>query len=392
MQPVRSLERQSGRGQRGQILVIAALAMVVMIGGVSLVLEAGNAYAHQRVAQNAVDAVANAGATVLAERLGGTPRTDADVLAAMNGMATANQLDTYTAYYTNLEGSLLKPDGAVTIDSSTAEMVGLADGGDATIPPTTRGVRVGGSQAFGTTFARAIGINQFTASADATARTGPLTGGQFMPVVFPVSPTNCDGSGGLADGNIDSPWRMSNPNLVDPALHPVGQEWIVPLCKTGGGSFMILDLDPSKNCYQEVMNPSSIQWDEFPVDVPTDPGNDCATKISNAVDDAHLQGTVVEIPICDENCSTEHGSGGTFHITRIAAFYLDYISYSNNPNNSACKLTTSPNYPDSSLLNILGSNGSSSCLVGWFVRYITSGPVGSGEIVHGEALGVQLIR
>ena len=50
------------------MIVIAAMAMVSLIGGVALVLEAGNAYAHQREAQNGADAVANAGATVLAER------------------------------------------------------------------------------------------------------------------------------------------------------------------------------------------------------------------------------------------------------------------------------------------------------------------------------------
>ena len=52
--------------------VIAAMAMIALIGGVALVLEAGNAYAHQREAQNGADAVANAGATVLAQRIGGT--------------------------------------------------------------------------------------------------------------------------------------------------------------------------------------------------------------------------------------------------------------------------------------------------------------------------------
>ena len=44
------------------------------------------------------------------------------------------------------------------------------------------------------------------------------------------------------------------------------------------------------------------------------------------------------------------------------------------------------------LANILNGNGSSSCAVGWFVRYITSGPVGSGQINEGEALGIQLIK
>ena len=58
------------RGQRGQIVPITALAMIALIGGVALILEGGNAYAHQREAQNASDAVANAGATVLAQQLG----------------------------------------------------------------------------------------------------------------------------------------------------------------------------------------------------------------------------------------------------------------------------------------------------------------------------------
>lgn len=368
--------------QRGQILVIAALAMVALIGGVSLVLEGGNAYAHQRVAQNAADSVANAGATVLAQKLGGATKTDADVLAATNAMAAANKLDTYAAFYTNVTGQLLTPAGTVAPDTSTAARVGPADV-DTSIPPGAQGVQVGGSQAFGTTFARVIGINQFTASADATAVAGALTGGQFLPVVFPVSVTECDGTGSTVV--TDEPWRMSNPGTP----HPIGVEYIVPLCKTGGGSFMILDLDPTKNCEEEVTNPSSIQFADFPVDVPTDVGNDCAKKIEVALN--ALQGKVVFIPICDGACATASGSNATYHIIRIAGFFLDYISYSNNPNNSACKATSSPTY-GTPLANIVGGNGSSSCLVGWFVRYITSGPVGSGQINNGEAIGVQLIK
>ena len=386
MQPSPNHAGRRGRGQRGQILVIMALAMIALIGGVALVIEAGNAYAHQRVAQNAADSVANSGATVLAQELGarGT-KTDADVLAAMDAMAAANHLDSYTAYYTTVTGA----------DTATAAQVG-----GTTIPPDAQGVRVRGNQAFGTTFARAIGMDQFTASADATAVTGALTGGQFLPVVFPVSMTDCDTSGGLNNPvQLDAPWNMSNPGTPPPA-HPVGQEFIVPLCKTdssgpgggGGGAFMILDLDPDKTCDEEVTNPSSIQFNDFPVDVAVDNGNDCATKIEEAVADGDLHGTVVMVPICDGQCDTDlTGSNATYHIIRIAAFFLDYISYSNSPKNSLCALKTSPTYL-TPLKNIVDGNGSSSCIVGWFVRYITSGPVGSGSINNGEAIGVQLIR
>ena len=70
---------------------------------------------------------------------------------------------------------------------------------------------------------------------------------------------------------------------------------------------------------------------------------------------------------------------------------MDYLSYSNHPTNSLCEQTTSPTY-GTSMVNITGGNGSSSCMAGWFVRYVTSGPVGGGAINNGEAIGVQLIR
>jgi hypothetical protein len=372
------------KGERGQLIVIAALSMVVIIAGAALVIEGGNAYAQQRVSQNAADAVANAGATVLAQRLGGATRVDADVENAMTDMAADNRLDSFDAYYTNVTGGLIDSAGLAVGSEADAARVG-----DSTIPPGAQGVRIGGSRAFGTTLGGAIGITQLTASADATAVTGALTGGTFLPVVFPVSMQNCDGTGTLVS-NLDAPWRLSNPGAT-PADHPIGQEFLVPLCKTGGGSFMILDLDPDKNCYEEVMNPSSIQFNDFPVDVPTDTGNDCAKKVEQAIADGGLQGKVVLIPICDADCSTTGGSNATYHIIRIAAFYIDYISYENNPNNSACKLIVSPTY-GTSLVNIVDGNGSSSCMAGWFVRYITSGPVGTGQINNGEAIGIQLVR
>jgi hypothetical protein len=303
----------------------------------------------------------------------------------MNRLATANDLASFTAYYTNVTGGLLTPAGVVTGGMSAAAQVGPADG-DTTIPPGTQGIHIGGSKPFDTTFARAIGINQFTASADATAVTGALTGGAFLPVVFPVTMADCGNTGGQVV-QIDAPWRMSNPGTP----HPVGQEFLVPLCKSGDGSFMILDLDPDKDCYDEVNNPSLIQFYDFPVDVHVDTGNDCAKKVEQAVGDKDLQGKVVLIPICDGQCSTQSGTNADYHIIRIAAFWLDYLSYSNDPGNSACSLTTSPTY-GTSIVNIVGGNGSSSCMSGWFVRYVTSGPVGSGQINNGEAIGVQLIR
>jgi Flp pilus assembly protein TadG len=368
--PRRPADRRTG--ERGQILIVAVLALIAMIGGVSLILEGGNAYAHQRVAQNGADAVANAGATVLAQRLGGGTQTDADVVVSATSVAASNALDSYSAYYTDVKGQLLTAAGTSAPNQAAAAQVG---GG--IIPPTTQGIQVVGHQTFPTTFARVIGMNSFRASADATAVTGALTGGEFLPVIFPVNIVDCDVSGDLGLGEAN--WEIS-----EPGEPPIGQEYIVPLCKTGGGSFMILDLDGTpNNCDEEVSNPPKIQFAQFPATVNSDNGNNCAKELVDEVN--KLSGKVVLIPICDGDCETTGGSHATYHVIRVAAFYLDYMSDVNSGSNAMCDGNGTTLVP-------IAGNGSSSCLVGWFVRYITSGPVGSGNVEGAGSIGVQLIR
>ena len=369
--------RSSHRRAPGQVIVIAALAMVTMIGGVALILEGGNAYAHERETQNASDAVANAGATVLAQRLGGATRTDGDVVTAMNSTSTLNFLSAHSGLYTDVTGHMLTPGGATTTSMSAAAQVG---GGS--IPANAQGIRAFGSQTFPATFGRVIGIPQLTSSAEAISVTGALTGGIFLPVVFPVNIVDCSVSGDLGVG--ESNWAVSNPDGPDADSNPDGQEYIVPLCKTGGGSFMILDLDGTmNNCQDEVTNPPAIQFADFPVNVHSDNGNNCANQMVNAVN--AKSGQVVFIPICDGDCITAGGSNATYHVIRVAAFFLDYMSDSNSVSNPACQGN------GTTLLPIRG-NGSSSCIAGWFVRYITSGPVGGGPIQGAGAIGIQLVK
>jgi Flp pilus assembly protein TadG len=369
--------------QRGQVLVIAVLAMIAMIGGVALVLEGGNAYAHQRQAQNASDAVANAGATVLAEQLGGGTKTDADVANATKAIADANALTSYVGFYTDVTGHMLTTAGVQTTSTDAAAHVGVGP-----IPTGAQGVQVSGTQTFGTSFASVLGMTQFTVTADATAVTGVLSGGRFLPVVFPINIVDCEKNGDLGTG--DTNWKLSDPPLTSPPHpHPVGPEYIVPLCKTNSGSFMILDLDGIKNnCDEEVTNPPALQWNTFPVDVATDNGNNCAGKMVDAVN--ALQGHVVMVPVCDGACETQgSGSHATYHIIKVAAFFVDYMSDSNNKN-SLCQAGTSPTY--GTPVTPIRGNGSSSCIAGWFVRYVTSGPVGAGPVTGAGAIGVQLIK
>lgn len=367
--------------QTGQILVVAVLAMVGMIGMIALILEGGNAYAQQRVVQNGADGAANAGAVVLAQRLGGTNRTDADVLTAVSSVATSNQITSFVGRYTNVQGQYIDTTGAPT----TAANAAIVGGG--AIPANAQGVAVGGTRSFGTMIGRAIGFNSFDASADATAVTGALEGGAFLPVVFPVNVTDCSGSGFTGVGEEN--WLLSQPGTP-----PVGQKYIVPLCKIwgpqggGSGSFQILDLDPNLTCLEEVQTPPTVYWPSLPVQVPTDVGGNCAKPIADYVN-ANLRFQTVLIPICQTDCAEDQGSKASYNITKIAAFHIDYMSDSNRQNqpNSACQ-----GGGGTIELGGIGGNGSSSCLVGWFVKYITAGPVGSGAVEHSGAIGVQLIR
>lgn len=364
----------------GQILVLFALALITLVAGVALVVDGGLAYAQQRGVQNGSDAAANAGAVVLAQRLGGATKTDADVAAAITFSAGQNQI-TPTAYYTNVSGQPLDLSGNVVAPAAAAP-VGNAT---STIPPNAQGVHVGGTRPFSTTFGRVIGLSSFTAGAEATGVTGRLIGGGFLPVIFPTNITDCAGNGNL--GLPRDQWPISQPGAE--GQPPTGTEYIVPLCKTGGGSFMVLDLDGTKNnCDDEVTNPPPIQWDTFPVSVDSDNGNNCAKKMEDAVNALH--GKIVLVPICDNNdCNTSGGSHAEYHVIGVTAFYLDYMSDSNNKNNSDCQTHTSAS---GQLLQTIDGNGSSSCVAGWFIHFITTGPVGSGAVGNGEAIGVQLIK
>jgi Flp pilus assembly protein TadG len=147
---VKMNQLRGGRGRRadGQIIVVAALAMVAMIGMAALVLEGGNAYAQQRVVQNGADGAANAGAVALAQRLGGVTKTDTDVFNAVTTVATANQIDSFTGYYTNVTGQFIDNGGAVVGSSASAAVVGPSDGN--AIPPNAQGVYLVGSKTFPT--------------------------------------------------------------------------------------------------------------------------------------------------------------------------------------------------------------------------------------------------
>lgn len=163
---------------RGQLLVVFALSLVVMILAVGLVIDGGNAWSQRRVAQNAADFSALAGTKVISANLAapGT-QTNATVKSAVETALSANGLNAtvlgtnYSASYVNDVGSLVS---------------GYAAAG--AVPAGVAGVQVTPSKSFNTYFLGVVGMTGFTASATATARTGSYlgtyggSGGNLVPI------------------------------------------------------------------------------------------------------------------------------------------------------------------------------------------------------------------
>lgn len=92
------------RDERGQVLAIFVGGFLAMV---AFVVDGGNAFVQHRVSQNAADSAAEAGAVILAERLGGVTHTDSEVKTAVDDALAAMQMDTVnsTADYVDVAGA-----------------------------------------------------------------------------------------------------------------------------------------------------------------------------------------------------------------------------------------------------------------------------------------------
>ena len=381
MRPLVSPDRR--RPQRGQALVIAVIAFTVLLAMTGVVIDSGNAYVQQRGTQNAADSAALAGATVMVENLGGSPKTDADVLAAVRASISSNQSTLSSASYVGWDGA-------------NVGTVGAVPGG--AIPSTAAGVNVKGERTFRTYVAGIAGFNNFTVGADATAVAGALkgvcaadAGCGVLPVTFSVNIATCGPTGGITLG--DGFWPLVSLATAQ-ADRGIGQyEAIVPLCKVGPGGVGWLDMVGcgTRTLKGQISTPCNQAFD-IPTWLHTSPGN------PNSVEDDMnaYDGKVILIPLFDGTCRsvptsgllpdcTDPGNGNNlyYHVNKFAGFYLDH-AYIQGSNERACN-----NPPGTTPA---GGNGGTGCLKGWFVRYVTSGTIGQVGSDNGDALGVQLIR
>jgi hypothetical protein len=305
--------------QRGQMLVVFALAATLLVLIVGLVIDGGYALAQRRQAQSAADFAALAGARLVAEQISGDTAngTDANVRAAIVATNAANRGNPITF------GS---PDGPIYVNSSGAQTGWVGAG---TIPSGSVGVQVKTSISWRPFFLGIVGMDQWTAGSAATARGGYAAGGPGGGV-FPAgiaqanfdgrSPCSGDASGMVGGGACDT--MHMTPGVLNV---PGGFGWLKFGCDGYGlGQGPYGGCDPNKPFLQEEIGPppnsfgccTQVGLDGSPDLIGSLPGNkasaDCSYYIDNKI--------VVTVPVWDTAGGT--GNNAYYHIVGFTGFQI----------------------------------------------------------------------
>jgi hypothetical protein len=387
---------------RGQVLVMTALGMLGMIAMVALIIDGGHAWTQQRDSQNGSDSTSEAGALVLMGSLsGGTAPIDSIVSDRVRAAALANGVDLEAAYYTDVAGTMLRPDGSSTGNESDAAKVG-----DGVVPPCSScaanhaaGVKAVTSKTFATFFAQIIGVPNMHTQTTATAVSGYVTnpcenveGCPLVPVTVPVSVMTCDGQNKA----------QSSSTRYIKYVH-----YIIPLCQNSPGNVGWIDWEPPNGGTSELAAEISSPKGRY-VTIPewyavAETGNPNAVQIENAL--RQYQGQVILIPMFDSTCNVDppgpevlacpvanqggNGNNQWYHFPQVGAFRLD--SPSEAPNLQGAYIQGN----DSAVCDAAGGNGATSCLTGRFVDFTTEGDVGANPPPAEDTswfYGIQLIH
>jgi Putative Flp pilus-assembly TadE/G-like len=431
--------REPASRESGQAIVVMVGAILLSVALVATIVDGGNVFAQQRVTQNGVDAAAEAGAVLLAERLAGSAAPsggwDVNIAGRIMQVADANNITVQAAYYTDICGIPLRLDGTGAIDEDTrkedlagAVQVGngshVLPGGTATAPDCPNrlvgpvsGVMVVGEREVAAYVAGAIGISAFNVRARATAVAGYLQSycdaseGRYcalLPVAFPVDIITCDGSNRPIDTGV--PWAF-------------GQVYKFPLCSSSAGNIGWLDWDgPAGGASETVC--SILVADNPAVDLPSwqyvaqagnqnGGGGRCSMTIEEAI--RTHGGETVLVPQFDLTCNPPHntepdstkpavvtqpyygcpagslGGNGTNQWYRMPSFaFLELCS----PTLAGCGGLEAAYIAGSNSAICDTGNGATSCLVARFVHKMATGTVGAGvgSGTGNKAVGVQLIK
>ncbi len=417
---------------RGQVIVLMVIGFVAITAAVALVVDGGNALAHQRMTQNGADAAAEAGAVMMAERFAGstepTAGWDATVLSAIEASATANGITVAAAYYTDICGIPLKSDGTAalnadnTYDYAAAQRVGAGlpatststpDCPSRTVGPPS-GVLVQAHADVATYLARVVGIGSLGVDAQATAAAGYLqescaaSAGNacaMLPIAIPVDIISCDSHNSVVDTH--APWPVDG--------HTVS---VIPLCTNGSGNVGWINWtgNGTMDLIGAVTTPNNPaiplpSWQNV-----AQTGSVNAQGLEAAI--RAFDGQAVMVPQFDLVCNpgpgaapdntqpaintspdygcppNDLGGNGTNQWYRMPSFAHLQLCVSTDPDCHAAGYDYGA-YINGSNSSVCAAGGSTSCLVGKFESIISTGTIGAGfggGQGYAKAIGVQLIK
>ena len=268
------------RSERGQIIVIFALALVAMIAMVGLILDGGAAFAHRRDEQTASDLAALAGANAFL--------VNYDQPLTREGVAVSAARE--SARLNGYEHGV----GGVTVDVSIDTSAGARVTVDIDAPHEN-------------TFARIVGANTWQIATTATAETGfPDTAIGAGPMLFNVGAFDTDDGAPLPQyGDPDNPFTFSHGQGLsgDAPAGPDYMSWTDYTGETNDNTSIVRD----------------IVRGETPVDVTLDRGQYIGQHNNGEHADLFeevetwLAGMDIPVPIVDENGLFQ--GWATFHVT-----------------------------------------------------------------------------
>jgi Flp pilus assembly protein TadG len=296
--------RNRRRHERGAMLVVTAISLVALMAFAGLVIDGGRAYSDERQVQNSADAAALAGASALNSIIN-TPGADASVIrTAVQNSITANGTNGgFTCTLVDVNRNPVSPSDCPSATS--------------TLPAGTAGVSVRAADNQSTSFIKVIGIDSFSAAADATAQVQAQRGGTspFMVCGLP-----------FLQGGQDPPLLLQS-----------GSSWVVntaAVYPTNTAEYKLHDQNGPGNCggtsngFKGLVNPGDYNlpgyWDS---DTGTRAGPVRQYLASSAACQDNLGiGCEIAVPIC----SGGNGEPGTLLKLWCVAMGSFRITYSTN--------------------------------------------------------------
>ncbi len=271
---MRMLDWESRAHERGQIVVIFAIALVALLAMVGLVLDGGSAYAQRRDQQNAADLAALAGANdYLLNSSSSAAFARARAVAGQNG---------YT------DGT-----GGVTVNVSLTTSNGARVQVDVTAPHAN-------------TFARVIpGQESWQVSTTATAKTGiPDSVQGAGPFIFSIDAFGTDGEPLPQFKNPASPFDFGETNGDVPTSNQ-------DIAWTNYGTGNLNSSEVRNIIEGDLVINKTIQFGEYI----GQHNNGNHTTLYSSVD-SYLSGTNVPVPVVDHNGNFQ--GWATFHVVSAA--------------------------------------------------------------------------